>query len=138
MLRPFSGKRVGFLGVTFKPGTDDMRESPTLDVMATLLAAGETIKAYDPNLDFGPLLQHQIDYVRHAVPAQAKLMDELETMTLKTAADLVANSDVVVVSHATDEFRKAVQERNPDIHVLDLARLFKEIPADATYQGIAW
>ncbi len=138
LLRPFAGQRVGFLGVTFKPGTDDMRESPTLDVMATLLAAGETIKAYDPNLDFGPLLQHQIDYVRHAVPAQAKLMDELETMTLKTAAELVANSDVVVVSHATDEFRKAILERNPDVHVLDLARLFKDIPAEPTYQGIAW
>ncbi|HPG88978.1 MAG TPA: nucleotide sugar dehydrogenase [Hyphomicrobium sp.] len=138
LLRPFAGKRIGFLGVTFKPGTDDMRESPTLDVMATLLSAGETIRAYDPNLDFGPLLQHQIDYVRHAVPAQAKLMDELEAMTVKSAGELVAKSDVVVVSHATDEFRRAVTARNPDVHVLDLARLFKEIPADDTYQGIAW
>jgi hypothetical protein len=46
---------------------------------------------------------------------------------------------VVVVSHATEEFRAAVRARNPRVHVLDLARLFKE-PAtqDATYQGIAW
>jgi GDP-mannose 6-dehydrogenase len=138
LLQPFKGKRIGFLGVTFKPDTDDMRESPTLDVMATLLASGEAIKAYDPNLDFGPLLQHQIDYVRHAVPAQAKLMDELEALTVSSAAELVAGSDIVVVSHATDEFRKAVKARNPVIHILDLARLFKEMPADATYQGIAW
>jgi GDP-mannose 6-dehydrogenase len=138
LLKPFAGKRIGFLGVTFKPGTDDMRESPTLDVMATLLAAGEVIQAYDPNLNFGPLLQHQIDYVRHAVPAQAKLMDELQAMTLASAAELVANSDVVVVSHATDEFRNAVKARNSKTHVLDLARLFKEIPTDSTYQGIAW
>lgn len=138
LLKPFSGKRIGFLGVTFKPATDDMRESPTLDVMASLHAAGETIKAYDPNLNFGPLLQHQIDYVRHAVPAQAKLMDELEAMTLPSASELVAASDIVVVSHATNEFRDAVMARNPDIHVLDLARLFKEIPAESTYQGIAW
>jgi GDP-mannose 6-dehydrogenase len=138
MLEPFKGKRVGFLGVTFKPDTDDMRESPTLDVMATLLTAGEKITAYDPNLNFGPLLQHQIDYVRHAVPAQAKLMDNLEAMTVSSAAELVANSDVVVVSHATEEFRKAVNARNSNVHVLDLARLYKDIPADATYQGIAW
>ena len=138
LLQPFKGKRIGFLGVTFKPDTDDMRESPTLDVMATLHSSGEAIKAYDPNLNFGPLLQHQIDYVRHAVPAQAKLMDELQALTVSSAAELVANSDIVVVSHATDEFRKAVKARNPDIHVLDLARLFKEIPAEATYQGIAW
>ena len=138
LLKPFKGQRVGFLGVTFKPDTDDMRESPTLDVMATLLAAGETIKAYDSNLNFGPLLQHQIDYVRHAVPAQAKLMDELEAMTMKSADALVANSDVVVVSHATDDFRRAITSRDKAIHVLDLARLFKVLPDDATYQGIAW
>ncbi len=138
LLQPYRGKRIGFLGVTFKPGTDDMRESPTLDVMSNLLAGGEMISAYDPNLDFGPLLQHQIDYVRHAVPAQAKLMDELQAMTVASAAELVANSDVVVVSHATDEFRTAIKDRNPKTHVLDLARLFKEIPKDAGYQGIAW
>jgi GDP-mannose 6-dehydrogenase len=138
LLKPYSGKRIGFLGVTFKPGTDDMRESPTLDVMAQLFADGEAIKAYDPNLDFGPLLQHQIDYVRHAVPAQAKLMDELEALTVANADQLVAQSDVVVVSHATEEFRAAIKSRDPKIHVLDLARLFKEIPADVNYQGIAW
>jgi GDP-mannose 6-dehydrogenase len=138
LLEPYRGKRIGFLGVTFKPGTDDMRESPTLDVMATLLAGGETIKAYDPNLDFGPLLQHQIDYVRHAVPAQAKLMDKLEAITVASAAELMDASDVVVVSHATEEFRAAVRARNPRVHILDLARLFKEIPNDAGYQGIAW
>jgi GDP-mannose 6-dehydrogenase len=138
LLQGFKGKRIGFLGVTFKPDTDDMRESPTLDVMATLHNTGEQIRAYDPNLNFGPLLQHQIDYVRHAVPAQAKLMDELQALTVASADELVAHSDVVVVSHATDEFRNAIKARNPDIHVLDLARLFKEIPAEATYQGIAW
>ena len=138
LLKPFAGQRIGFLGVTFKPGTDDMRESQTLDVMAQLLSDGEVIKAYDPNLNFGPLLQHQIDYVRHAVPAQAKLMDELEAMTVKSAAELVANCDMVVVSHATDEFRQAIRNRAAHIHVLDLARLFKDIPAEATYQGIAW
>ncbi len=138
LLAPFKGKRVGFLGVTFKPDTDDLRESPTLDLMATLLADGFEIKAYDPNLHFGPMLQGQIDYVRHAVPRQAKLMDELQHMSLDTAAALVASSDVVVVSHATAEFRKAVCDRAPHVHVLDLARLFKELPLDETYQGIAW
>lgn len=138
LLRPFAGKRFGFLGVTFKPGTDDMRESPTLDVMATLLSGGEKIHAYDPNLNFGPLLQHQIDYVRHAVPAQAKLMDELEALTVASAAELIDMSDVVVVSHATEEFRRAVRDRNPQVHILDLARLFKDVPDDPNYQGIAW
>ncbi len=137
-LQPFAGKRIGFLGVTFKPGTDDMRESPTLDVMAAMLEQGEEIKAFDPNLHFGPMLQGQIDYVRHAVPHQAKLMDDLQALCVADAAMLVDQSDVIVVSHATDAFRAAVEARAPQVHVLDLARLYKALPDDATYHGIAW
>jgi GDP-mannose 6-dehydrogenase len=138
LLEPFSGCRIGFLGVTFKPGTDDLRESPTLELMAALQAKGERIRAYDPNLHFGPMLKGQIDYVRHASPSQARLMDELERLVVADAASLVSESDVVVVSHATDEFRRAVAERSPDIHVLDLARLFPVLPKEDTYEGIAW
>lgn len=138
MLKPYAGKRIGFLGLTFKPGTDDLRESPTLDLMSHLLADGETLLAYDGNLDFGPMLQGQIDYVRHAVPRQAKLMDELEALTLPDADALVANSDVVVVSHATDEFRSALAKRASNVDVIDLARLSRKLPKSDSYQGIAW
>jgi len=138
LLAPFKGKRIGFLGVTFKPDTDDLRESPTLDLMALLEAEGGTMKAYDPNLRFGPMLKGQIDYVRHAVPRQARLMDELEAITATTADELVAWADVVVVSHATEEFRAALARRAPRVHVLDLARLYKELPEEQTYEGIAW
>jgi len=138
LLDPYAGKRIGFLGVTFKPDTDDLRESPTLALMARLLGKGEQLLAYDPNLDFGPHLQGQIDYVKHASPAQAKLMDSLSALVVEDAATLVATSDVVVVSHATPEFRAAVAQRNPGVHVLDLARLSRELPTGDEYQGIAW
>lgn len=138
LLARYSGKRIGFLGVTFKPDTDDLRESPTLELMAALLANGETLQAYDPNLKFGPILRNQINYVRNAVPRQAQLMDELEALSLSDADALVANSDVVVVSHATEEFRQALARRAPGVHVLDLARLCRTLASDETYQGIAW
>jgi GDP-mannose 6-dehydrogenase len=138
LLEPFAGKRIGFLGVTFKANTDDLRESPTLELMARLQAKGETIRAYDPNLHFGPMLKGQIDYVRHACPSQAKLMDELETIALRDAATLVDTSDVIVVSHATEEFRRAVKARDAHVHVLDLARLWSARPDEETYHGIAW
>ncbi|MEL6373969.1 MAG: nucleotide sugar dehydrogenase [Pseudomonadota bacterium] len=138
LLKPFTGRTFGFLGVTFKPGTDDLRESPTLDLMARLQGDGEALIAFDPNLRFGPNLQSQIDYVRYACPQQATLMDELHEMVVDDAETLVERADVVVVSHATDAFRAAVKQRCPNTHILDLARLFKELPDDATYQGIAW
>jgi GDP-mannose 6-dehydrogenase len=138
-LEAWRGRRIGFLGVTFKPGTDDLRESPTLELMAILEARGEALTVYDPNLRFNDNLKGQIAYVRHACPSQARLMDQIEAMALTSAEALIETSDVVVVSHATDEFRAAIQSRHPRVAVLDLARLFKTRPEeDATYQGIAW
>jgi len=138
LLVPHFGKRFGFLGLTFKPDTDDLRESPTLDVMATLHGRGEKVAAYDPNLNFGPMLRGQIDYVRHAVPRQAALMDELEALTVNDLETLLAESDVLIVSHATQEFRDAVRARASDVHVLDLARLYKDVDKKPRYEGIAW
>jgi GDP-mannose 6-dehydrogenase len=139
LLERFKGRKIGFLGVTFKPATDDLRESPTLELMAMLEARGEAIKVYDPNLRFNDNLQGQIAYVRHACPTQVAVIDKLESLLCTSADQLNRDCDVLVVSHATEEFRQAVRNRRPGTEVLDLARLFKDLPEnDATYQGIAW
>ena len=138
LLEPYAGKRIGFLGITFKPNTDDLRESPTLALMAQLLANGETISAYDPNVRFGAGLRSQIDYVRHSVPSQADLMDKLEDICVSDVFAFMDQVDIVVVSHATDQFRQVVDSRDRRIHVLDLARLYSDLPEDEAYQGIAW
>jgi hypothetical protein len=65
-------------------------------------------------------------------------MDTLPRLAVQDAATLVAGSDVVVVSHATDEFRAAIESRPGDVHILDLARLYRELPEQPGYQGIAW
>jgi GDP-mannose 6-dehydrogenase len=139
LLEVHKGKRIGFLGVTFKAATDDLRESPTLELMAMLDKRGDSLKVYDPNLRFNDNLQGQIAYVRHACPSQVAIIDKLETLLVSTPDQLARECDVLVVSHATEEFRQAVRNRHPDVHVLDLARLFKDRPLnDANYQGIAW
>ena len=138
MLEAHSGKRIGFLGLTFKPGTDDLRESPTIGLMSVLLARGETIAAYEPNLVLGPMLQRQADYVRHAVPGQARLMDKLESLAVADAGTLVSQSDVIVVSHATDEFRAALTRCANSTVVIDLVRLRRQQVSGGNYKGIAW
>lgn len=138
MLQPYAGKRIGFLGLTFKPGTDDLRESPTLDVMSELLERGERISAYDPNLEFGRKLQSQINYIRRVRPRQARLMDQLQALAATDADQLVAQSDVLVVSHATEDFRAALARRSPSTGVIDLARLNRDEASNGNYHGIAW
>ncbi len=80
----------------------------------------------------------EIGYIAMAVPAQAAVMDMLETMTVKKLDDLMTNCDVVVVSHATDLFAKPLSRRPKGVEIIDLARLFKTPPQDPAYQGIAW
>jgi GDP-mannose 6-dehydrogenase len=137
-LTPFIGRRIGFLGVTFKPATDDIRESPVLDLMATLMDEGAAIKIYDPNLKFGAHMKSQISYVKHSSPHLASLLGKLEPISMDSAEELIAASDIVVVSHATEEFRRAVTLRNRDVKIYDVARLYKELPDDTNYTGIAW
>lgn len=81
------GKTVGILGVTFKPNTDDMRDSPSLDIVPTLLAAGAKVKAYDPA---------GMNEAKHLLPG-------VEWQTGAYAA--VEGADVVAILTEWNEFR---------------------------------
>jgi GDP-mannose 6-dehydrogenase len=139
LLAPFQGRRIGLLGLTFKPATDDLRESPMLDLLAELLVANETVRVFDPNL-IDPT-SHRTTQIVHACRAKPKLADHagaIELALQPSLADVMTWADVIVVAHATDTFRQAVQKRNPNVYIVDLARLFPQIPTETTYEGIAW
>jgi GDP-mannose 6-dehydrogenase len=139
LLVPFQGRKIGLLGLTFKPATDDLRESPMLDLMAELLVAQETVRVFDPNLV--DATSHRSAQIAHACRAKPTLTDHassIETALQARLADVMSWADVIVVAHATEAFKQAVQSRRPNVYIVDLARLFPQIPADATYEGIAW
>ena len=138
LLSPFSGKRFGFLGMAFKPGTDDLRESPMFDLMAALIGKGETVRGYDPNVRMTEHTRGLLAYLKIANPKLAPLVDAFESVRVERMSDLVDHCDVLVVGHATEEFRRAVTIRGKDVAVLDLARLFRRRQHEDTYQGIAW
>ncbi|MGZ3312690.1 MAG: UDP-glucose dehydrogenase family protein, partial [Caulobacteraceae bacterium] len=57
-----AGKRIGVLGLTFKPNTDDMRDAPSLDIVPALLAAGASVQAFDPEGHEARQLLRDIDF----------------------------------------------------------------------------
>lgn len=75
-----SGRTVGILGLTFKPNTDDMRDSPSLDIVPALQAAGATVKAYDPEGHEARKLLADIDF-RNGPYAVAEGADALVILT---------------------------------------------------------
>ncbi len=139
LITKIGGQNVGLMGLAFKPGTDDLRESPMVELMARLVADGRTVRVTDPSLALGPRLSAQIGHIRKAHPALAPALDALEGGdALQTTSAVLQSCDVIVVAHATEAFRQAISARRPGLHVVDLARLFNHVPDQTTYHGLSW
>ncbi len=131
-------KRVGLLGVTFKADTDDLRESPVLDLMAMLMEHGYEVSAFDPNLVDHDFSSAAFDYMCRTYPAIAPVLKRLPEIMCGDIETLQRRSDGLVVTHNTAQFRRAVARRDEDTQVIDLVRLFPEPLEDQSYHGIAW
>ena len=138
LLAKFAGKRIGFLGLTFKASTDDLRESPTVDLMASLYRSGWQVAAFDSNVRPDSRLTGKLAAARSARPEHDAFLEQLPTLLMGSSEQLVASADVIVVSHANEENRRAIAARAEKVHVLDLVRLYRKLPDDATYWGVAW
>jgi GDP-mannose 6-dehydrogenase len=124
-------KRVGFLGMAFKPDTDDLRESPLVEVIETLLGKGYTIRIYDRNVATSRLIGANRRFIEERIP-------HLSSLIVEDASELAAQSEVVVVGYQSPEFVSVVARLRPDQAVVDLARLARPVATPARYEGICW
>ncbi|MGB1234597.1 MAG: UDP-glucose dehydrogenase family protein [Planktomarina sp.] len=137
MARETGAETVGILGLAFKPGTDDLRESPILEVIAALKAEGKEVIIHDPAITRDTQLAGQLAYVQHGAPALVGLADALPDMIQDSADTVVAKSDAIIVTHANDMYIDAVAAAG-DRPVIDVVRLSKAHRTDVNYQGIGW
>ncbi|MEM7190332.1 MAG: nucleotide sugar dehydrogenase [Pseudomonadota bacterium] len=129
--------KVGILGLAFKPGTDDLRESPALDLIARLMAEGVEVIAYDPAISAETPIAQQLAYVQHSRPDLMHLVDELPKMLRSSGEAVLAEVPVAVMTQSTKEFRDLIGWYSFG-RIIDLARLLDEVPADLNYDGIGW
>jgi len=123
-------KRIGVLGFSFKAGTDDLRESPMVSLIETLLGKGLELVIYDRDVSLARLVGSNRDYIEHEIPHIAKLM--------RNSIDEVLNSaNTIVIGNKSEEFRQIDTRVRPDQIVIDLVRLFDRT-SDGAYQGICW
>lgn len=137
MVRKTGAKKVGVLGLAFKPGTDDLRESPILEVIAALNAEGVEVEIHDVAITPETPLAGQLAYVRHGSPGLQALASDLPGMMCRDAAEVVANADAIIVTHANDLYREILAQ-SPNTPVIDVVRIAKEAPKTETYNGIGW
>ena len=125
------GKRkVGILGLSFKAGTDDLRCSPIVDVVESLLGKGFEIRIYDKNVKVSELTGTNKDFIMAKIPhLQHFVTDNLETVCRE--------SDVLVVTNKEVEFTDLLS-RYPNKIVVDLVRQWKEVSYAGHYEGLSW
>ncbi len=128
-----SGKRrVGVLGFSFKEDTDDLRESPMVLVIETLIGKGYDVMVYDADVALGRVTGANKRYIEQAIPHIASIMYDDPAVILDRA-------EVVVIGKRCPKFRQMVSELNGRRVVVDLVRLFDKPPGEGIeYKGICW
>jgi len=124
-------KKIGILGFAFKSGTDDLRESPIVNVIETLIGKGYELRVYDSNVHLSALLGKNKDYINSHIPHIYKLL-------VKNIKEVIENSDVIVIGNNAKEFSKIVPNISKEKIIIDLVRANKEKTSKDNYIGICW
>jgi len=121
---------VGILGFAFKAGTDDLRESPIVDVIEYLIGKGYDLRLYDKNVNLAALTGANRDYILNHIPHISKLM--------VTSMDEVLDfAETIVIGNGAEEFKPVPGNLKAGQAVVDLVRITKNM-SGGQYDGICW
>lgn len=133
-LMSFKRQSLGFLGLSFKEGTDDLRESPIVEVIETMIGKGYKVRIHDHNVSLAKLMGANKEYIEKEIPHISELL-------CSSPEELVSQSDVLVVASKDKTYSHLLQNMNGNGNksVIDLVRLFtpEHLPK-ANYYGICW
>lgn len=132
MVTQAGSKRVGVLGFSFKAGTDDLRESPIVELIEKLIGKGYKIQLYDKNVSLANLHGANRTYIEKEIPHIAQLMAD-------TIDEVIESSDVILIGNGSPEFANVRERVNGRHVIIDLVRVVgRDAVSDHQYQGIGW
>lgn len=123
-------RKVGVLGFSFKAGTDDLRESPMVEVIEQLIGKGYELRLFDRNVNMAALTGANRDYILNHIPHISRLMVDSIDAVMEFA-------ETVVVGNGAAEFKAAVATARPDQQIVDYVRV-ADRSSGAGYDGICW
>lgn len=126
-------KKVGVLGLSFKAATDDLRESPQVQLVKRLLGEGRQIQIWDDNVSLGRLIGSNRDYIEQVIP-------HIGSMLNPSLEEVVRDSELVIIATRGVSLDAVKQLLRPDHTVIDLVNLEKtrRLDSSASYDGICW
>ncbi len=124
-------KNIGILGMSFKAGTDDLRESPIVELIERLLGKGYDIRIYDKNVNIAALMGANKDYILNHIPHISKLL-------VSSIDEVLDHSSTIVIGNGDDEFNTIGSKLNSNQTIIDLVRLSELEATGNNYNGICW
>ena len=123
--------KVGVLGFSFKAGTDDLRESPVIEVIERLIGKGYDLRIYDRNVNLASLVGANRDYILNRIPHISKLM-------VSNADAVLEFAETIVVGNNDPEFKGLVGRVGEGQKVVDFVRITGKESLNGKYDGICW
>jgi GDP-mannose 6-dehydrogenase len=132
LIKKTGTKKIGVLGLSFKAGTDDLRESPMVVLIETLIGKGYQVKIYDKNVSLARLHGANRAYIEREIPHIASLMcDSVE--------EVVTASEVIVIGNRDAAFADVLQNLRSDQMAIDLVRITDRVAdPNGQYRGMCW
>ena len=131
MVTSKGGKKVALLGLAFKAGTDDLRESPLVELAERLLGKGYDLKIFDENVKLATLRGSNLAHIQARLSHLSQLMtDDLDA--------LVDEAETIIIGNGDKAFVKALERARPEQNVVDLVRVAPGKVSDGNYDGICW
>jgi GDP-mannose 6-dehydrogenase len=124
-------KRVGILGFSFKAGTDDLRESPLIEVIERLIGKGYDLRIYDKNVKMASLTGANRDFLLNRIPHISGLMVDGIDRVLEHA-------ETIVIGNKDPEFKHVPSRMRDGQVMVDFVRIDSRRSEDGKYDGICW
>lgn len=125
-------KKIGLLGLSFKPGTDDLRESAIVHLVEKLIGKGYDLKIYDKNVSMARIIGANKQYIETVIP-------HISSLLTSNPDEILNHAELVIVGHGSPEFAEILKQVESSQKVIDLERIDHDAPnLNGNYQGICW
>ncbi|HZN86004.1 MAG TPA: UDP-glucose/GDP-mannose dehydrogenase family protein [Burkholderiales bacterium] len=124
-------REVGVLGFSFKAGTDDLRESPVVELAERLIGKGYELRFYDENVNLARLHGANRDYILNRIPHISRLM-------VASVDEVLSHAGTIVIGNAAAEFRDVPRRLRGTQSIVDLVRVSGARSVAGVYEGICW
>ena len=124
-------KKIGILGFSFKAGTDDLRESPMVELVERLIGKGYDLRVYDTNVRMASIRGANREYILNHIPHISRLM-------VSTLEEVINHAGTIVIGNGSPEFRDVPRLLGPGQSIVDLVRIAETRSVEGVYDGICW